>query len=292
MARSMTGFGRSEYADEKCKLSVEMKSVNNRYLDFNIRMPKKFNAFEAKIRAVLQEYMYRGKVDVFISYANYEDSASSLRYNEALADEYLSYLLKIAEKPGVSKEIRISDIARFPDVFTMEEASLDEDSVWPLLEKVLREAAEKFAKSREVEGEHLKANILEKLDDLYKGAEEVEKHEPEIIEAYRTRLLEKMHEILEDSRIDESRITQEAAIFADRISTDEESVRLKSHVTKMRAELEKAGSIGKGLDFLVQEMNRESNTMLSKAGDIITSDIAIGLKTGIEKIREQIQNIE
>ncbi|MBE5997626.1 MAG: YicC family protein [Lachnospiraceae bacterium] len=292
MARSMTGFGRSEYADEKLKLAVEMKSVNNRYLDFNIRMPKKFNAFEAKIRAILQEYMYRGKVDVFISYANYEDSVSSLRYNEALADEYLSYLLKISEKPGVAKEIRISDIARFPDVFTMEEVSLDEESVWPFLEKVLREAAEKFAASREIEGEHLKSNILEKLEDLYKGAEEVEKHEPEIIKAYQDRLLEKMQEILEDSRIDEARITQEAAMFADRISTDEESVRLKSHVVKMRAELEKTGSIGKGLDFLVQEMNREANTMLSKAGDIITSDIAIGMKTGIEKIREQIQNIE
>ncbi len=292
MARSMTGFGRSEYSDEKLKLSVEMKSVNNRYLDFNIRMPKKFNAFEAKIRAVLQEYMYRGKVDVFISYSNYEENASSLRYNETLADEYLSYLRKIAEKEGVDRVIRPVDIARFPDVFSMEEVSLDEDSIWPVLEKVLREAAGRFAASRETEGEYLKANILEKLDVLYEAAEEVEKHEPEIVGAYRNRLMEKMREILEDSRIDEARITQEAALFADRISTDEESVRLRSHVEKMRAELEKKGSIGKGLDFIVQEMNREANTMLSKAGDILTSDIAIGVKTGIEKIREQIQNIE
>ena len=251
MARSMTGFGRSEYSDEKLKLSVEMKSVNNRYLDFNIRMPKKFNAFEAKIRAVLQEYMYRGKVDVFISYSNYEENASSLRYNETLADEYLSYLRKIAEKEGVDRVIRPADIARFPDVFSMEEASLDEDSIWPVLEKVLREAAGRFAASRETEGEYLKANILEKLDVLYEAAEEVERHEPEIVGAYRNRLME-----------------------------------------KMRAELEKKGSIGKGLDFIVQEMNREANTMLSKAGDILTSDIAIGVKTGIEKIREQIQNIE
>ena len=162
----------------------------------------------------------------------------------------------------------------------------------PLLEKVLREAAEAFAASRETEGEYLKKNILEKLDVIYQGAEEVEKHEPEIIQAYEARLLEKLHEILDDNRIDESRIAQEATLFADRISTDEESVRLKSHVVKMRAELEKSGSIGKGLDFLVQEMNREANTMLSKAGDVITSDIALGLKTGIEKIREQIQNIE
>ena len=292
MARSMTGFGRAEYSDERQKLSVEMKSVNNRYLDFNIRMPKKFNVFEARIRQILQEYIFRGKVDVFISYYNYGDSAGALRFNEALADEYLFYLKKITEKDGVDRLIRATDIARFSDVFTMEDTAPDENSLRPILEKVLREAAEAFATSRETEGEFLKENILAKLDDLYLGAEKVEQHEPEIIEAYRARLLQKMQEILDDSRIDESRIVQEAALFADRISTDEESVRLKGHIVKMRAELEKPGSIGKGLDFLVQEMNREANTMLSKAGDMITSDIALGIKTGIEKIREQIQNIE
>ena len=292
MASSMTGYGRAEYTDENTKITVEIKSVNNRYLDMNIRLPKKFFPFEAKIRKILQEYMQRGKVDVFISWTDLTEGAVSVLFNEGLAKEYLAGLERIAALEGVEHAIRPSDIARFSDVFTTEDASVDEESIWPVLSDTVRKAAAAFADARQTEGAALAENVMQKLDILEAGTKEVAAHEPEIVAAYREKLMTKLTELLADTQIDESRITQEAVIYADRISTDEESVRLLAHIEKMRAELSKSGSIGRSLDFLTQEMNREANTMLSKAGDVITSDIAITLKTTIEKIREQIQNIE
>ena len=292
MARSMTGFGRAEMMDEALHLSVEIKSVNNRYLDFNFRMPRKMNCFEAKIRSLLSGQIKRGKVDVFISCYDQSQAAAGVRFNEELAAKYLSFYKTIASMDGVNGPILPSDIARCPEVFQIEDASLDEDTVYAALEPVLKEALAQFIAARETEGERLKEDILGKLDILAEGAREVAAHEPEIIEAYREKLLEKMTELLQDKQVEESRLLTEAALFADRISTDEEQVRLLAHIGKMRDVLRSEGSIGRNLDFLTQEMNREANTMLSKAGDLVTADTALLLKTQIEKIREQIQNIE
>lgn len=292
MVKSMTGFGRAEIANEDIKLQVEIKSVNNRYLDFNIRAPRKFNALESKIRNLLSASIARGKVDVFINYKEYSSGAAVIHFNNELAGEYLGKLRTISELDGVNDSICPKDIATFPDVITTEEAAVDDDELWKMLESLLKDALGEFMDARVKEGEFLKANILEKLDVLKKGAETIEEHEPEIMEAYRAKLRAKLDEVLQDTQIDESRIVSEMVIYSDKICTDEETVRLKSHVEKMRDLLDSDESIGRNLDFLAQEMNREANTILSKSGDLITSDVALSLKTGIEKIREQIQNIE
>ena len=288
----MTGYGRSEAASAARKLTVEMKSVNNRYLDFNIRMPRRFNFLEARIREILKEHIQRGKVDVFISCEEYADEAGALRYNEALAGEYIAHMKEMAEKFGLNPSITPADVARAPEVFSLGEIGTDEEELWGMLKPVLEAAAEKFNEARSLEGERLKADVLLKLDHLAASVEHVILHEPEIMEAYKKKLMDTLKEMLEDRSIDESRIAAECVVYADKISTDEEAVRLKSHISQMRSELEKEGSIGRKLDFLAQEMNREANTTLSKAGDLMTADIGIDMKTDIEKIREQIQNIE
>ncbi len=290
--RSMTGFGRAEVTTDKRKLTVEMKSVNNRYLDFNIRMPKKFNFLEAKIRSVLKEYMVRGKVDVFISCENYGETAGVLKYNSALAAEYYHYYQMIVDQFQLEGKVHLKDIASAPEVLTLEDSDADEDALWGELEGVLRQAASAFAEARALEGERLHQDLNQKLSHLSELADEIEKREPEILADYRARLEEKMKEILEDRDLDESRIAAEVVVYADKICTDEETVRLKSHVKQMTDELNGGSGIGRKLDFLTQELNREANTILSKANDQITSNIGIELKTEIEKIREQIQNIE
>ncbi|MGN0274017.1 MAG: YicC/YloC family endoribonuclease [Chordicoccus sp.] len=292
MICSMTGFGRAEAADETRKLTVEIKSVNNRYLDFNIRMPKSMSSLETKIRDVLKEYMTRGKVDVFITDEEQAGRASSLRYNEAMAAAYVRYMRQMAEKFGLDPSIRVSDVASAPDVFTLSEEGADAEELWKSLEPVVREAADTFRRSRTREGERLKDDLLGKLAELKNLAEEVKRHEPEILTAYRERLEETLAGILADRSIDETRIAAECVVYADKICTDEECVRLLSHIRQMTEDLTNGGAVGRKLDFLAQEMNREANTTLSKAGDIVTADIGIAMKTVIEKLREQIQNIE
>ncbi len=292
MVKSMTGFGKAEIANEDLKLQVEIKSVNNRYLDFNIRSPRKFNGLEAKIRNLLSSQIARGKVDVFIVYKEYSAEAGAVRLNRTLAGEYIDRLREISNFDGVSDNIKPKDIALFPDVITVEEEQVDEEELWKLLEGLLKDALREFMDARVKEGEFLKANIIEKLDVLKREVSLIEEHEPEIMEAYKAKLRSKLDEVLQDTQIDESRVVSEMVIYSDKICTDEETVRLKSHVEKMRDLLESDESIGRNLDFLAQEMNREANTILSKSGDLITSDVALSLKSGIEKIREQIQNIE
>ncbi len=292
MIRSMTGYGRAEAVSDARKLTVEIKSVNNRYLDFNIRMPRRFNFLEAKIREVLKESVLRGKVDVFITCEEYADEAGALKYNEALAGEYIAHMRHMAETFGLSSAITPADIARAPEVFTIGDISTDGEELWEMLLPVLKSASERYNEAREAEGERLKTDVLLKLDHLGGLVEHVIEHEPEIMEAYKKKLTDTLSEILEDRSIDESKIAAECVLYADKISTDEESVLLRSHIRQMKDELGKSGSIGRKLDFLAQEMNREANTTLSKAGDLMTADIGIEMKTDIEKIREQIQNIE
>ena len=292
MIKSMTGFGRCEVADEKRKFTVELKSVNHRYLDVNIKMPKKLNFFESTIRNLLKEYIERGKVDVYITYEDYTEDNYTLRYNSALATEYLGYLNSMAEEFHLDNDIRVSTLSRYPDVLVMEEQDIDEKELWSGLEKALRGACEQFVESRVKEGEALRNDLLDKLDAMLSDVDFIEERSPQIMKEYRMRLEEKIQEILGDRQIDDSRIATEVTIYADKVCVDEETVRLRSHIMTTKDTLIAGGSIGRKLDFIAQEMNRETNTILSKANNIEISDVGINLKTSIEKVREQIQNIE
>ena len=292
MIKSRTGFGRCEVLKDSRKFTVELKSVNHRYLDVNIRMPKKLNFFETSIRTLLKSYADRGKVDIFITYEDLSQSQVSVKYNAALAAEYLKYLNQMAEEFSLDNDVRVSTLSRYPEVFTMEECSEDEDELWNGLKEALEGAFSQFVEMRTKEGERLKEDILLKLDLLSEQIRFIEERSPQIIAEYRTKLEEKMRELLEDTQIDDNRIAAEVILFADKICTDEEVVRLKSHIQHMKETLEESNGIGRKLDFIAQEMNREANTILSKANDLDISNRAISLKTEIEKIREQIQNIE
>ena len=292
MIKSMTGFGRCEVLKDSRKFTVELKSVNHRYLDVNIRMPKKLNFFETSIRTLLKSYADRGKVDIFITYEDLSQSQVSVKCNAALAAEYLKYLNQMAEEFSLDNDVRVSTLSRYPEVFTMEECSEDEDELWNGLKEALEGAFSQFVEMRTKEGERLKEDILLKLDLLSEQIRFIEERSPQIIAEYRTKLEEKMRELLEDTQIDDNRIAAEVILFADKICTDEEVVRLKSHIQHMKETLEESNGIGRKLDFIAQEMNREANTILSKANDLDISNRAISLKTEIEKIREQIQNIE
>lgn len=292
MLRSMTGFGRCEITTEEYRISVEMKAVNHRYLDLGIKMPKKFNYFEASIRSLLKQYIQRGKVDLFITYEDYTEEKMALKYNRSLASEYMEYFAKMAEQFHIENDITVSDLARYPDVLVMEQVPEDEEHMWAILKGAVEEAASRFVETRVTEGENLKADLLGKLDYMDRLVAEIEERSPKIVAEYRAKLEDKVKELLQGSAIDEARIATEVTIFADKICTDEETVRLKSHIEATRAELLSGGSVGRKLDFIAQEMNREANTILSKANDLEVSDKAIALKTEIEKVREQIQNIE
>lgn len=292
MIKSMTGFGRCENHQGDRKFTVEMKAVNHRYFDVNIKMPKKFSFFEAAIRNTLKNYIQRGKVDVFITYEDYTDTNYALKYNENVAQEYLKYYQQMAEKFHLENDMTVSMLGKCPEVFTLEEQDINEEEIWSALEKALVGASKQFVESRIREGEALKTDLLEKLDHMRENVEKVELRYPDIVKEYREKLEEKVKELLGDAQIDEGRLATEVVLFSDKICTDEETVRLKSHIDSMKTTLIEGGSVGRKLDFIAQEMNREANTILSKANDLETSNIAIDLKTEIEKVREQIQNIE
>ena len=292
MIISMTGFGRAEVITKERKITVELKSVNHRYLDLSIKMPRKLVFLEGAIRNLMKTYMQRGKVDVFITYEDYTLSCGALKYNKELAGEYLAYIRQMAEEFGLENDVKAGALSRYPDVLTMEEQSVDEDALWAVLEAPLREACEKFAQSRAREGENLKNDLIAKLDALDEKVSQVEARSPEVVDSYREKLEAKVHELLEDSQIEDSRIAAEVVLFSDKICNDEETVRLHSHIQGMKKMLEEKEGIGRKLDFMAQEMNREANTILSKSSDLIISNIAIDLKTEIEKIREQVQNVE
>ena len=292
MLKSMTGFGRSEIANERQKITVEMKAVNHRYCDINVKMPKKLSIFEAGIRNLLKKYIQRGKVDVFITYEDYTENNMVLKYNEELAAEYVRVLQQMSEQFGIENDVRVSSLSRYPDVLTLEEQTVDTDELWGVLEEALHKASEQFVETRLVEGVNLKNDLISKLDGMLEDVDFIEKRSPEILAEHRQRLEAKVKELLGDSTIDESRIVTETTIFADKICVDEEIVRLRSHITSTRKALLEGGSIGRKLDFIAQEMNREANTILSKANDLEVANRAINLKTEIEKVREQIQNIE
>ena len=292
MIKSMTGFGRSEIVKGNRKISVEIKSVNHRYLDAGIKMPKKLNVFESRMRDLLKKYATRGKIDIFINYEDDSESQVNLKFNQNIADEYMAIFNNMSEKYNLKNDMTVGGLARFPEVITMDEVQEDEEELWHFIEEAMKAALEQFVKTRILEGENLKKDLLGKLDHMEELVAFVEKRSPEIMKEYRSKLESKVKELLGDTTIDESRIATEVIIYADKICVDEETVRLRSHIEHARKCLNEEGGIGRKMDFIAQEMNREANTTLSKANDIEISNAAIDLKTEIEKVREQIQNIE
>ncbi|MCM1117837.1 MAG: YicC family protein [bacterium] len=292
MIKSMTGFGRCEIAENNHKITVEMKSVNHRYLDVNIKMPKKLNFFESSIRTELKNYISRGKVDVFVTYEDYNEDNAGIRYNRELAAEYMKYLRMMQEEFGLDDDVRVSTLSRYPEVFTMEEQNIDEEELWKELQKAIRGAAEGFVQTRIAEGEHLRDDLIDKLDGMLEMVDFISERSPQIVREYRQKLEDKVRDLLGDAQVDENRLLMEVTIFADKVCVDEELVRLRSHIETTKKTLLEGGSIGRKLDFIAQEMNREANTTLSKSNDLEITGCAIELKTEIEKIREQIQNIE
>ena len=288
----MTGFGRGEAADEKLKINVEMKAVNHRYLDLGIKMPRKLNLYETVVRSVLKEYVQRGKVDVYVSYEEFADHSVKLKYNQTIAQEYMNICRKMQDEFDLIQDASVSMLMRLPEVVSVEQDADDDETIEHLLREALHQACRGFVAAREKEGEHLKADLIAKLDHMMLLVEKVEERSPQVVAEYRKKLTEKVQELLADNSMDENRILTEVTIFADKICVDEETVGLKARINSMKDMLLSGGFIGRKLDFVAQEMNREANTTLSKCNDLETSAIAIELKTEIEKVREQIQNIE
>ncbi len=292
MIKSMTGFGRCELAEEGRKVTVEMKAVNHRYSEFSVKLPKRLNVCDVMVRNVLKQYISRGKVDVFVSYEDETEGKGCVKYNAELAKEYYDILMRMAEEFPIENDIRISGLSRYPEVLTIESEQQDEEALYSLLERAVKGACEQFVETRIAKGERLREDLTAKCNKVSELVAAVEERSPQIMAEYRKKLTDKVAEVLGDTKIDERVLATEITIFADKICTDEETVRLRSHVANMLDTFKQGENIGRKLDFVAQEMNREANTILSKANDITVSNIAIDLKTEIEKIREQIQNIE
>ena len=292
MIQSMTGFGRSEVYESGKKITVEIKSVNHRYCEISVRMPKKLNFYDSAVRQLIKKYVGRGKVDVYISMETDDVTGSTVKYNKTLAQEYYNNISMIAEDLNLPSDISVMSLARMPEVLTLEESEDEHEKTWEILEKAISESCEMLISTRAAEGEHLKKDIIGKLNGLLDMVKIIEERSPEMMAAYRKKLTEKLNEVITDTNLSEQLIAGELILYADKICVDEETVRLRTHIVNMKKTLEGGENIGRKLDFLAQEMNREANTTLSKANDIEISEVAINIKTEIEKIREQIQNIE
>ena len=279
MIKSMTGFGRYEAVNEERKIIVEIKSV-------------KLSFFETSIRNLLKGYISRGKIDVYVTYEDYTEGKVCVKYNEDIAIEYWNHLNELSRRLQMENDVTVSMLSRYPDVFSLEEQSVDEDRLSEVLQEAVSKAAEQFVQSRLDEGRNLKKDILSKADKLLELVSYIEDRFPEMMAEYREKLLNKVKEVLEDKQIDEAVLATELIIYSDKVCVDEETVRLRSHIANLQATMDEGENVGRKLDFIAQEMNREANTILSKANDIEVSNKAIDLKTEIEKIREQIQNIE
>lgn len=292
MIQSMTGFGRGEAANDNYKLTIEMKSVNHRYLDISIRLPRKLNYFETVIRNQVKEFATRGKIDIYVNFEDLTGKSGAIRYNPEVASAYLEGIRQIADDFGLNNQTNAYQLSRFPDVFKTEEQAMDEDMIVELLTDAMRMAGTHFVESRALEGEKLYHDILDKLTHMDMLIDEITKRTPKMVEEYRQKLITRVQQLLGDAKIDENILATELVIYSDKICVDEEMVRLHTHILHMRETFAKAEPMGRKLDFLIQEMNREANTTLSKANDMDISNYGIDLKTDIEKIREQIQNIE
>ncbi len=293
MAKSMTGFGMGEYKDESYSISVECKAINHKYLDINPRLPRKISFLEDKLRLLVKDYLNRGRVDIFIKFETLKSSGVKLQYDDELAGQYNEILRRIKKDFNIEEEISATDIARFPEIITSTEAEDDEELLWNMLSEATEKSLKRLLEMREAEGKKLEKDILERTDLLEKYILDIEKFSDDIVDEYKEKLNSRISEILEDpSVIDESRLAQEVAIYADKSNITEEIVRFKSHIVQLRNTVKKDDTIGRKMDFLIQEMNRETNTIGSKSSNINITNLVIEVKAELEKIREQIQNIE
>ncbi len=292
MVRSMTGYGRGEAGSETLSVTVELKSVNHRFFEASVRAPRQFAFLEDKLKSYVQSRVSRGKIDIMVSCDFSSAQTDKIDINEAYAESYVSALKLLGEKYGIIDDISVSTVARNQDVFTVTKQRLDDDEVWGLVSSAAETAVDNFIKEREAEGARLAEDVIGRTKTILDFVSVVEQRSPQTVKEYRERIENKMRELLGDTTVDEQRLITETAIFADRVAVNEETVRLRSHIAHFSEMCEQGGVIGKKLDFTVQEMNRETNTIGSKCQDIEISHIVVDIKSEIEKIREQIQNIE
>lgn len=292
MSRSMTGYGRAEQLIAGMNIAVELKSVNHRYFEYNSRLPYAYNFLDSKLKAFLQTQISRGKVDVSVWITTVDAPDSEVIVNYDLAQGYATALRTLAEKLSLRDDISVTALSRYPDVMTVTRAAVDEDAVWDAVQTVATEALKKFAAMRAYEGEKLTADVLSRADMILEAVAEIEKRSPETVKEHMDRVAARMRELLDGATVDEQRLLTEAALFADKVAVAEETVRLRSHIAQLQQMLAEDAAIGRKLDFLVQEINRETNTIGSKAQDSDMAKIVVNVKAEIEKIREQIQNIE
>lgn len=290
--RSMTGFGRERSIIGGKEYLVEIRSVNSRYCELSAKLPRSYTYLEEKLKALVKDTVSRGKAEIFLSVTDVESRSTAVAVNIPVVRNYLEEMRRCGKELGLNDNLALTDIFRMTDAFTVVRCEADEDEIWAAVKSVAEKALSHFAEMREKEGEKLRADVLDKLSNIEKMTLEVEKLSPKTTEAYRKRLYDKISEVLEDKQIDEQRILTEAAIFAEKTAVDEETVRLHSHFKQFREMCDSTEPIGRKLDFMVQELNRESNTIGSKAQDVSVTKLVIEMKSEIEKIREQIQNIE
>lgn len=288
----MTGYGRSQKILNGRDISVEIRSVNHRYYEYTSRIPRTYNYIDEKLKSLLKSAISRGKVEVSVTINNIEGKDSQIAINKGVAEGYVTALRSISEELGLKDDLTLSKLIKIPDIFNIQKTPDDEEQICADVSEVTSEALERFVTMRETEGERLKKDILEKTDFIIERVGMVEAQSPATVEAYRNRLYKKLSEVLEDKNIDEQRIITEAAVFSEKIAVDEETVRLRSHIAQLRDILESDEAVGRKLDFIIQEINREVNTIGSKAQDLTITKIVVDMKSEIEKIREQIQNVE
>ena len=292
MIKSMTGYGKSEQTIDSLNVTVEIKSVNHRYFEFSARVPREYGFLEEKLKKYCNSLITRGKVECYVSVEDLEEREMEVNVNETLAAGYVKALKELSERFGLKDDISAVTLSRYPDVITLHKASEDEERIWNAVKTVAETAESKFIEMRETEGSKLRGDILSRADYIIECVEFIEGRSPETVREYNEKLKQRMKELLGDAAVDEQRLLNEAAIYADKIAVDEETVRLRSHISQLREFMNSSEAIGRKLDFLVQEINREANTIGSKAQDVDIAKKVIAIKAEVEKIREQVQNIE
>lgn len=292
MTRSMTGFGRASVETEKMNVSVELKSVNHRYFELYSRIPRTYGFLEEKVKSYLQTRVSRGKIECNISIEALDEDNAVVRVNHSLAKAYIDALSELADTYNLRNDISASSLTRFGDVLTVHKEETDEEAVWEIVRTALSQACDSFIEMREREGEKLKEDICGRADTILEKVAFVEERSPQTVREHNERLKQRIRELIEDANVDEQRLLTEAAIYADKIAVDEETVRLRSHIDQLKSMFNEDIAIGRKMDFLVQEINREANTIGSKASDIEINRTVVDIKAEVEKIREQVQNIE
>mgnify|MGYP000590274771 FL=1 len=292
MIKSMTGYGKSEQTIDSLNVTVEIKSVNHRYFEFSARVPREYGFLEEKLKKYCNSLITRGKVECYVSVEDLEEREMEVNVNETLAAGYVKALKELSERFGLKDDISAVTLSRYPDVITLHKASEDEERIWNAVKTVAETAVSKFIEMRETEGSKLRGDILSRADYIIECVEFIEGRSPETVREYNEKLKQRMKELIGDAAVDEQRLLNEAAIYADKIAVDEETVRLRSHISQLREFMNSSEAIGRKLDFLVQEINREANTIGSKAQDVDIAKKVIAIKAEVEKIREQVQNIE